>query len=373
MRVPNACWESPSGRGSAGRGYSFTVSEYPPLCGHRARHRPDPGQAALRCASSVGDQMNISAVSMALCALLLISLELAACEPAASRMAQKRVENQSIWRGRSDNFILTWTTSDLRATLAAKPAQVVFEVAPGVKRHFEAFLAALKASGAGGGTDAEPCTYERTFKLLSVVGSLVSLEDAYYAFCRGWAHPAVETRFTALDLARPGELAYAESAAFPPLDIDVARFGKAIELTDIAAAPDILRALLSDPIIRKALENLGQPPPATLPQLQRLLADQSLEAGECLFRFPEDVFTRFAFHHLEGDHMAVRLGLPPNVGVCRTHHAQLGLLLPIPPALRVPLARAASRKAGFLMQDQKKIAGTQATTVAFGVGTFARD
>jgi hypothetical protein len=97
-----------------------------------------------------------------------------------------------------------------------------------------------------------------------------------------------------------------------------------------------------------------------------IMALRSLEVGECLFRFPEDVFTRFAFHHLEGDHIAVRIGLPPNVGACRTQHAQLGLLLPFPPTLKRALTLAASRQAGFLMQDQKKIAGTRATSVAFG-------
>jgi hypothetical protein len=318
--------------------------------------------------------MKTTAFSIALAALLCASFEGAVWGPAARTVAQKHVRDQPIWRGRSDNFILMWTTSDLRAVLADKPAQVVFSVIPGVKRNFKAFMASLRTQQAGGGTEAEHCTYERTFKILSVVGSLLSLEETYYAFCQGWAHPAVETRFTALDIAKPGELAYADSAAFPPIDIDLSGSGKAVRLTDIVAAPDILRALLNDPMIRKTIEPISQPaPPRTLQELQQVLADQSLEVGECLFRFPEDVLTRFAFHHLEGDQIAVRLGLPPNVGACRTQHAQLGLLLPIPTALKRALTLAASRQAGFLMQGQKKIAGTRATTVAFGVGTLARD
>jgi hypothetical protein len=318
--------------------------------------------------------MKHMAFGIALAMLVLVNLELAAWEPAALSLAHKHVRDQPIWRGRSGNFILTWTTLDLRAVRADQPVQVVFSVIPGVKRNFEAFVAALRAPQAGGGTDVAPCTYERTFKILSVVGSLLSFEEAYYAFCQGWAHPAVETRLTALDLAKPGELAYAGSASFPPIDLDLSASGKAVKLTDLAAASDILSALLNDPIIRKTLENIGQPASArTLHELQQFLADQSLEVGECLFRFPEDVFTRFAFHHVEGDYIAVRLGLPPNVSACRTQHAQLGLLLPIPPALKRALTLAAWRRAGFLMQDQRKIAGTRVTTVAFGVGTFARE
>jgi hypothetical protein len=317
--------------------------------------------------------IHMSALTLMLCALLAVGPEVAASGYLPQNAVQKRVADRLIWRGRSGNFILTWRTSDIRATPADKSVPLAFSVIPGVKRDFEAFLAALRASGTREGTEAEPCTYERTFKILSVVGSLLSLEDAYYAFCRGWAHPAVETRFTMLDLAKPGELGYADGAAFPPIDLDVSKLGKAVRLTDIAAEPDILSALLGDPIIRQALENRGQLVPPTLEQLQRILADQSLEAGECLFRFPEDVFTRVAFHHLEGNRIAVRLGLPPHVGPCRTHHAELGLLLPIPTALKKSLTLAASRQAGFLMRDHKKIAGTRVTTVAFGVGKFVPD
>jgi hypothetical protein len=318
--------------------------------------------------------MRMAVLNLVLCALLIVGLEPAVAEPAAPKVVEKRVGDQLIWRGRSGDFILTWRTSDIRATLADKPAQGAFSVHPVVKRDFEAFLASQRASGRREGTNAEACTYERTFKILSVVGSLLSLEDAYYAFCQGWAHPAVETRFTALDLAKPGELAYADGAAFPPIDLDVSRLGKAVNLTDIAAESDILSALLNDSVIRKALGNIDQSTPSpTLQELQQLLADRSLQTGECLFRFPEDVLTRFAFHHLEGNHIALRLGLPPHVEPCRTYHAQLGLLLPIPPALKRDLTLAAARKAGFLMQHHKKIAGARVTTVAFSVGKFVPD
>jgi hypothetical protein len=92
-----------------------------------------------------------------------------------------------------------------------------------------------------------------------------------------------------------------------------------------------------------------------------------------MFRFPRDVFTRFAFHHLEDTRIAVRLGLPPIVEPCRTQHAQLGLLLPIPPALKRDLTLAASRQTGFLIRDHKTIAGTRGTTVAFSVGKLVLD
>jgi hypothetical protein len=55
-----------------------------------------------------------------------------------------------------------------------------------------------------------------------------------------------------------------------------------------------------------------------------------------LFRFPEDVLTRFEFYRLAGDHIVVHLVLPPKAGTCRTQHAQFGLPLPIPPLIRAP-------------------------------------
>jgi hypothetical protein len=304
-------------------------------------------------------------------ALLLAGLTVLGFGPSGRLMAQKPEAAHTIWTGRSGGFMIHWTTLDISAQ-SQQNAQVLFSVLPLAKRGFEAFLTAMKDPGAV--AEGADCSYERHFRVLSVVGSLISVEDAYYAFCQDWAHPAVETRWTAIDLAKPGEVTYAGADGVAPIEVDPTKPGKVVRLTDFFAEDEIRTALLADSLIKGVLQNLGTPAsPQTLRDLPQLLRNQSLEAGECVFRLPEDFLTRFVFHHVEKDHVAVRLGLPPNAEACRTQHAQLGIPLPIPAALKTPLALAASGQAGFLMQDQKKLADNQRATVAFGTGAFARD
>src|SRR5206468_2838286 len=83
--------------------------------------------------------------------------------------------------------------------------------------------------------------------------------------------------------------------------------------------------------------------------------------GDLDFELRPDVLTRFAFHHLEGDTVAVRLGLPPHSGAIRTEHQQLGLLLPIPHSLKQELGLATSRQQRFLMSDGEQISNRRTT------------
>ncbi len=302
--------------------------------------------------------------------LLLAGLCWVISAPSPSSTAEERTTLRTIWRGESGGFVITWTTADIRAARVEQPHHAVFAAASLAQEGFAAFRDSLPASG----REAEPhhCVYERQFRLMSVIGSWLSFEDAVYAFCEGWAHPAVETRFTSIDLTKPGPVEYAPSAGLPPIDVDVAGLGKAAKLTDLFPESTILQALLDDPVLKQAWP-VADPSkiPRSLGELSQRLADRPVEVGDCLFRFPADFLTRFAFHHRANGRVAVRLGLPPKLAPCRTYHAQLGLALAIPDALKTPLALAASGRAGFLMRDREKIAGNQAATVAFGIGKFA--
>lgn len=308
--------------------------------------------------------------SVLLSVLILAGLALFGFISLAQLMGQKGPAEKTIWTGQSGGFVIHWTTSDIRAQSSGKAGQVLFSVIPLAQRGFEDFSATMKDPDAG----AEDCLYERNFRILSVVGSIVSFEDVYDSFCRGWAYPSAETRFTAIDLAKPGEIAYTNTGGFPPIDVDLSKLGKVVKLTDFFSEDEILKALLADSVIKKALPNSGaSQPPQTLHELYQLLKKQSLEIGECVYRFPEDFLTRFAFHHLEKGQVAVRIGLPPNSEPCRALYAQLGILLPIPESLKTPLALAASGKEGFLMRAWKEISGNQTTTVAFTMGKFGQD
>ncbi len=74
----------------------------------------------------------------------------------------------------------------------------------------------------------------------------------------------------------------------------------------------------------------------------------------------ENLFNHFAFSELHGNTVVVAVTLPPD---CST--SSVSLALNVPAKLRVPLALAARRRQGFLLQDQPKISGGQTTTINY--------
>ena len=153
------------------------------------------------------------------------------------------------------------------------------------------------------------------------------------------------------------------------MNVDLAKPGKIVKLTDYFAEQDVLQALLADRVVQKAIAGLNRPTlPRTLAELPELFAPNDYALGDLDSELRPDFLTRFAFHDVEGNKIAVRLGLPPHSGPSRTEHQQLGLLLPIPESLRQDSALAASRRQGFLMLDAARISTGRATTFSFRTG-----
>lgn len=187
-------------------------------------------------------------------------------------------------------------------------------------------------------TDQESCEYEHQFQLLSIVGDLVSRQETEYLGCEQAAHPSINTTFTAFRLTQPDH---------------------PISLTDYFPEPDLLSALLADPVIQTALAKTELPtPPGSLAELAQTLNTVYLETvpsesdnqDTCFYQLTENFLTQFAFHRLHKDQVAVRVALPPAVGACRATYAQLELLLPLPASLKTALIQADTGKTGFLMQ-----------------------
>jgi hypothetical protein len=200
---------------------------------------------------------------------------------------------------------------------------------------------------------------------MSLVGTVLSFEDSYYDYCGG-AHPSIDTRFTTVNLSQPGEIRYAETQDTPQMDVDLEKRGKVVKLTDFFSERDILRAMLVDPVVATALSKAAaQAPPRTLAELVELFAEDDYELGDSQFELRPDFLTRFAFHHIEGDKVAIRIGLPPHYGANQALSLQIGLLLPIPENLRRALLLADSGKRGFLMKDARSIARNQITKFRF--------
>ena len=134
-----------------------------------------------------------------------------------------------------------------------------------------------------------------------------------------------------------------------------------MKLTDYFPEKAVFQALLADPGVKKALAR-REPPlpqsPRSLGELYASFKDEPLDDGECSYELPEDFLTRFAFHHLEEGNVAIRLALPClGRGLPGPFYLELDLLLPVPETLKEPLALAQTRKAGFLMQDQRRHSG----------------
>lgn len=273
-----------------------------------------------------------------------------------SRDSQK-IDGEIIWSGTSGGINLWWTTTDLYFG-SSSGIQRIWE--PMAEKWVEESVAIEENDPYDPTPAIRNCGYDRHFKVLSVVGSLVSFEDSYLITCERAAHPDIDTRFTTIDLAKSGHLSYSSDS----MDVDLANLGKIIKLTDYFAEEDILRALLADRVVQKALVTVNAPaPPRTLERLVRLIKKDDYSLGD--YYLPPDFLTRFTFHHIEGNRVAIRLGLPPNSVANHAMHLQLGLLLPIPDRLRAQLTLASKRQEGFLMKDAEKIAGEQETVFGF--------
>jgi hypothetical protein len=235
---------------------------------------------------------------------------------AAPTGAMKARPSPTIWAGESGGVRIEWSEQ----ALVARP--------PGGKP-VDLFEKGKKEEG---------CEGEQAVRVLSVVGSIVSYEEFEGISCEGAAHPSSYTFYVAVDAAHPGSKP---------------------RLTDFFTDADVLRALLADPIVKR---HAPKPSPKTTDALVQAL---SSENTECEYAFSADLLNRFAFHHVEGQKVAVRLGLSHGCEAARGRLTQLGILLPVPPALFAPLERASKRAEGFLARDQASVAASRETRLRF--------
>ena len=175
------------------------------------------------------------------------------------------------------------------------------------------------------------------YRPLSVVGSLVSLEVTAGGYSPGAAHPYGHQAIEVVDVSRPD--------AKP-------------SLLDHYEERTLVEALLADPWIRRFGAAADAPLPRTsLAALVEALNDAQPAAQDGEENCDLDAYfgtalaRSFAFHHRAGSRVAVRIGIPYAHEVCRGTMHEVGLLLPIPPALRAELERAEKREAGFLGKD----------------------
>lgn len=245
-----------------------------------------------------------------------------------------------IWRGRSGGFEIVWTEEDITAR-RLRDGVLVFSV----KRIVEAQWSEGEAD-----TEEGPIEGEYRFRLLSVVGPVISLEEYGYCDCNG-AHPISHAGFVAYDLS--------ESTVDDPA---LAR------VTGLVSEAGLVEALVADPVLRRGLAEVGGEAPRTIPELVHKLNLEDIAVGEdeCTYGVSDAFPGNFALHHVDDGRVAVRFSLSHVVEVCRGQMVQVGVLVPVRPRFRDAVTAADARRAGFLMKDARRVGGEAATIIDFG-------
>ncbi|MCY1040826.1 hypothetical protein OV208_05775 [Corallococcus sp. bb12-1] len=235
-----------------------------------------------------------------------------ASAPAESRM----------WKVTGTDVTFVQSPRDLRGLRGNKE---VF----GLQSRKAAFLADFEAEP---GTDVSDWDGSQSINILSVVGPWVSYEQSGSGYTGG-AHPYAYTNYVTQDVTKGKD---------------------GFSLLDVFAEKDVLQALKADGFVRKHVDDEEAFKNATT--VESLL--EGLGPGEdCVgFEYGLDSVKRsVAFHHVEGDKVAVRIAFGYAGEMCRGNKFVVGVLLPIPKALRPALDRAAKREEGFLMKDAKAV------------------
>jgi hypothetical protein len=259
--------------------------------------------------------------------------------------------DQLIWEGTSGGFQIRWTTRDVAATKAGASEGAAFSLARDLTAAYEREAAARAADEAktGGPSPANPCTWQGKVEVLSIVGSIVSYRVTRSITCEHEAHPSGESRLVSIDLATAGA-----TGGSP----------KPLTLADLFSEASVLAALRNDPLVKQVIRS-DEDAAKTLPGLvQALSSGPPVLDDKACFAFPDDLLSRFAFHHLEDGSVAVRVGLP-GAAPCRENLTFLGILLPVPRSLSEALAAAATKSEGFLMKDPPASAKGRQTIVTY--------
>ncbi len=251
--------------------------------------------------------------------LLLLTVVATAGLPAPARP-------RTHWTGRSGGYTWTVTSRDVTGGRAGRASF------------------SLKRLLFGAGLDPEGYThYASTATPLSLVGPYLSFRrDDYW---EGGAHPSGSIGYVTLRADRPG---------------------RRVSLTELFPDRQVRDALWSDRVVRKVLAaEKVTTPPATAAALVKRLEWKNFGGEEgSTYGFPDNLLQQFAFHHLEGDRVAVRLCVPWGAELYRFRSTEIGLLLPAPASLREPLRRAAAGREGFLMREAaRRFAERKATLV----------
>jgi hypothetical protein len=229
-------------------------------------------------------------------------------------MAMPTAAAGTLWTGQSAGFTVTWTDKDIRATRDRDGAPV-FSASAFAAAGFAAARRAIDDSGSRPKTST--FTVTRTFRIVSLAGPYLALEDESVTDLTGSAHPGGETRFWTVDLSRDAAPKFDSDDPFAAAPGDAGSLVLAPQLFEEA---EFLAALKHDSVVGAAIPSET----GTLAEGLQALAGSDADFGGRCVEIPADLTSRFALIGLEAGRALVRIGLP-GAGPCRYNLTQLGL------------------------------------------------
>lgn len=271
------------------------------------------------------------------------------------------VSAQTYWKGTSGGFQVEWTKGDLRAVDTAG-GQTVFSAKDVARANFESIKKKLPPGS----------VYEEDYELLSLVGSILSLE--YHARISNGAKSSQKqsskaarthgvTRYVAIDLQNP-----VGSVARLSETYDESTTPSTVKLSDLFSEKDLLAAFTNDTVIQSTIDTEKT---STVSDLVKALDGKSLPPPDMCGKFDTSLLNEFGVHHLRGSKAAIRLGISgaePKSEIL----SELGLVVAIPEQSLSKFTLAAEGKEGILMSALKKKVVKGRTHFEFKVGATSK-
>ena len=264
--------------------------------------------------------------------------------PIAQSDNQNNSPEELIWKGNYKDIEYKWSTKDLYIKTGAGKQEKLLSYY--VKKTF-----ADRVSK----ENLKRCVRYFDFKVLSIVGSIISIENDAASGCYYADH--IEELIT-LDIYKQGEFYSSSNDA-----IDLRKSGRAARLTDFFTKQEIFQALMELPEIQRTLKFADRYIEPS--NLQELLMDIETVGVDGIdgsgHKLTELSWSSFAFVKLSNEKVLVDIELQASSSA--TSHPRLRLMLPIPKKLKDELKLASIKQSGFLSDDIKAISKQKTTKI----------
>lgn len=268
------------------------------------------------------------------------------------------------WQSTVQNILLEWDGKDLYFRERSREKQGVFSL---LARNLNRSLSST--------ADLKGCDDTHHFRLLSVVGTVISFEHENGFIC---GTTSEKWRYTSIDLNKPGDIMYLNSSEAQ----NEKRFiqpssSKLISLKELFPEDDILSGLLANQLISQEIINAINDKriittPQNLSEFGKFFTkfDYSKFGGD--FYLEKDFLTRFAFKDIRENKVSICISLTPTTHANSANHEYIEIYLPIPQKLQKFLELAASEKEGFLIKDARDKVGNKFASFKFREGLFIK-